>query len=128
MRSAASHDKFFKTAENAVSNSDSSWEEGADGGPINLSSIKAVTTNTLFQRVFSSVHVLVDVNQQLPWFFTSWPREDFFPVSQAPERICRRLSRFCNILLQYLTPLYVKITRSTNLLSVCRKKLKLSTY
>ena len=57
-----------------------------------------------------------------------WRREDSFPVSQAPERICRRLSRFCNILLQDLTPLHVKITRGTNLSSVCRKKLKLSTY
>ena len=57
-----------------------------------------------------------------------WRREDSFPVSQAPERICRRLSRFCNILLQDLTPLYVKITRSKNLLSVCQRKLKLSTY
>ena len=57
-----------------------------------------------------------------------WRRENSFPVSPAPERICRRLSRFCNILLQDLTPLYVKITRSENLLSVCQRKLKLSTY
>lgn len=42
--------------------------------------------------------------------------------------ICRRFSRFCNILLQDLTPLHVKITRRKNLLSVYRRKLKLSTY
>ena len=58
---------------------------------------------------------------------TRWPREDSFPVSRALGETCRRLSRFCNILLQDLTPLHVKITRSTNLLSVCRRKLKLST-
>ena len=57
-----------------------------------------------------------------------WRREDFCPVSQAPERICRRLSRFCNILLQDVTPVHVKITSSTSLLSVCQKKYKLSTY
>ena len=41
---------------------------------------------------------------------------------------CRRLSRFYIILLQDLTLLHVKITRSTNLLSFCRRKIKLSTY
>ena len=37
---------------------------------------------------------------------------------------------FLQNLLQDLTPLHVKITRSTNLLSmsVCRRKLKFSTY
>ena len=72
--------------------------------------------------------VLVDVNQPLPWFFTRWPRVDSFPVSRAPGRTCPRLSRFCNILLQDPAQLHVKITRSTNLLSVCRRKLKLSPY
>ena len=58
-----------------------------------------------------------------------WPREDSFPVSRALGWRCRRLSRVCNIiLLQDLTPLYVNIMRSTNLWSVCRRKLKLSTY
>ena len=57
-----------------------------------------------------------------------WRKEDSCPVSLAPERICQRLSRFCNILLQDLTPLHVKITSSTSLLSVCQKKHKLSTY
>ena len=90
----------------------------------------AVTTNTRPQRVFSSVQtcVLVDVNQPLPWFFTRWAREDSFSVSWALGRICRRFSRFCNILPQDLTPLHVKITRRKNLLSVSRRKLKLSTY
>ena len=72
--------------------------------------------------------VLVDVNQLLPWFFTRWLREDSFSVSQALRRICRRFSRFCNILLQDLTPVYVKTTRSINLLSVFWRKLKLLTY
>ena len=61
--------------------------------------------------------------------FTRWPREDSFTVSQALGGKCRRLSRVCNIiLLQDLTPLHVKITRSANLWSVGRRKLKLSTY
>ena len=96
----------------------------------NHSDITAVTTNTCPQRVFSSVQtcVLVDVNQPLPWFFTRWPREDSFSVSWALGRICRRFSRFCNILLRDLTPLRVKITRRKNLLSVSRRKPKLSTY
>ena len=34
---------------------------------------------------------------------------------------------FCNILLKDLTPLHVKIMSNTNLLSVCRRNLKLST-
>ena len=54
--------------------------------------------------------------------------ERILSLSQAPGRICRRLSRFCNILLQDMTPLHVMIMRSSNLLSVCHKKFKLSTY
>ena len=90
----------------------------------------AVTTNTRPQRVFSSVQtcVLVDVNQPLPWFFMRWPREDSFSVSWALWGICRRFSCFCNILLQDLAPLHVEITRRKNLLSVSRRKLKLSIY
>ena len=60
--------------------------------------------------------------------FTHWPREDSFPLSRALGGTCWHLNHFCNILLQDLTPLHVKITRSTNLLSVCRGGLKLSTY
>ena len=91
--------------------------------------VTAVAINTHPQRVLSSVQtcVLVDVNQLLPWFFTRWPREHSFSV-WALRRICRRFSRFCNILLQDLTPLHVKIARRKNLLSVSRRKLKLSTY
>ena len=44
--------------------------------------------------------------------FTRWPREDSFPISRALGGTCCCLSRFCNILLQELTPLHVKITRS----------------
>ena len=89
-----------------------------------------VTTNTRPQRVFSSVQtcVLVDVNQLLPQFFMRWPREGSFSVSWALWGICRRFSRFCNILLQHLAPLHVEITRRKNLLSVSRRKLKLSIY
>ena len=54
---------------------------------------------------------MVDVNQLLPWFFTPWPREDSFSVSRALGRICERFSRFQNIMLQELTPVYVKTTR-----------------
>ena len=93
--------------------------------------VTVVTTNTRPQRVFSSVEtcLLVDVNQPLPWFFTSWPREDSFLVSWALERnVGVEAFFFCNILLKDLTPLHVKIMSNTNLLSVCRRKLKLSTY
>ena len=78
---------------------------------------------SFFLRVQTGV--LVDVNQPLPWFFTRWPRADSFPVSRALGRTCSRLSRFCNILLQDPAQLHVKIMRSRNLLSVCRRKLKL---
>ena len=57
-----------------------------------------------------------------------WPRADSFTVSRALGRTYLRLSRFCNILLQDLAQSHVKITRSTNLLSVCQRKLKLLTY
>ena len=70
----------------------------------------------------------MDVSQPLPWFFTRRPRENSVSVYWALGRIRRRFSRFCNILLQDLTPLHVKITRRKNLLSVFRRKLKLSTY
>ena len=60
--------------------------------------------------------------------FTRWPREDSFPISQALGGTCWCLSRFCNILLQEPIPIHVKTTRSTNLLSLCRRKLRLSTY
>ena len=94
--------------------------------PIKRNPMTAVTTNKRPQRFFLRVQtcVLVDVNQPLPWFFTRWPRADSFPVSRA----LGRTSRFCNTLLQDLAPLHVKTTRSTNLLNVCRRKLKLSTY
>ena len=52
----------------------------------------------------------------------------FFPPFLSTRGTCWHLTHFCNILLQDLTPLHVKITRSTNLLSVCRRKLKLLTY
>ena len=82
--------------------------------------------NTRPQTVFSSVQtcgLLVDVNQPLPWFSRVGQEKN-----SSTRRKMSALSWFCNILLQGLTPLHVNITRSTNLLSVCRRKLKLSTY
>ena len=58
---------------------------------------------------------------------TRRPREHSFPVSWALGGTCLRLSRFA-IFCYRVTPLHVKITRSTNLLNVCLGKLKLSTY
>ena len=60
--------------------------------------------------------------------FSHWPREDSFLLSRALGGTCQRLSCLCNILLQDLTPRHVKITRGTYLLSVCWRKLKLTTY
>ena len=56
--------------------------------------------------------------------FHALAKRSFFPRFSSTRGTCRRLSRFCNILVQDLTPLHVNITRSTNLLSVCRRKLK----
>ena len=79
---------------------------------------------------FSSVQTcgLVNVNQPLPWFSLVGQErfQDKFLVSRTLGGKCRRLSGFCHILLQDVTPLHVKITSSTNLLSVCRRKLKFS--
>ena len=56
-----------------------------------------------------------------------WPGEDSFPVSQAlGGGKCRHLSYFSTILLQDPTPLHVKIIRSTKLLIICWRKLKLT--
>ena len=55
-----------------------------------------------------------------------WPGEDFFPLSRALGQKFWCLSSFCNTLLQDLTPLHAKITRS--MMSVCRRKLKLTTF
>ena len=86
-------------------------------------SFTSVTTNTCPQRLFSSVQTcgLVNFNQPLPWFSC---------IGQEKILSCflEHFLCLCNILLQDLTPLHVKITRSTNSLIVCRKKLKLSTY
>ena len=90
----------------------------------------AVTTNTRAQRFFSSVQTcgLVDVNQPLPWFSRVGREKILSPFLEHSEEHVGLLNRFCNILPQDLTAIHVKITRSTNLSSVCRRKLKLSTY
>ena len=108
-----------------------SFRGGSKAGPgkQRKSSLRLPLTRALkglFLRVQTCV--LVDVSQPLPWFFTRWPRADSFTVFRALGRKCLRLSCFCNILLQDPAQLHVKITRSTNLLSVCRRKLKLSPY
>ena len=86
-------------------------------------SFTSVTTNTCPQRLFSSVQTcgLVNINQPLPWFSC---------IGQEKILSCflEHFLCLCNILLQDLTPLHVKITRGTYLLSVCRRKLKLTTY
>ena len=89
----------------------------------NLSLQRLLLLNTRPQRVFSSVQTcgLVDVNQPLRCFSRVGQekiREDSFPVSRALVGTCRRINRFCNIWLQDLTPLHVKMARSTNLLQV----------
>ena len=49
MRSAVSHDTFFKMANNIVSDSDSNWGERADEDPIN----PVAETNRLGQTSLS---------------------------------------------------------------------------
>ena len=92
--------------------------------------ITTVTTNKHPLRVFSSVQTcrLVDVNQPLLWFLRVGQEKILSSFLEHPEEDSGALSHLSNILLQDLTPLYVKITKSMNWLSVCRRKLKLSTY
>ena len=86
-----------------------------------------VTTNTCPQRVFFGSNLWFGRRQStVTMGFMCWPGEDSFPVSRAlGGGKCRHLSYFCNILLQ---DLHVKITKSMNLLRICRRKLKLLTY
>ena len=93
--------------------------------PLRRNPITAVTGNTRPQRFFSS-------GSNLRFGGTSINR--YHGVSRVgPEQtLCPFLEyseeqHFCNTLLQHLAPLHVKTTRSTNLLSVCGRKLKLST-
>ena len=60
------------------------------------------------------------VNQPLPWFSRVGQEKILYLFLEHSENHTSVWNR--------LTPLLVKITRSTNLLSVCRRKLKLSTY
>ena len=84
----------------------------------------AVTTNTPPQRFFSSVQTcgLVDVKQPLPWFSRVGREKILSPFLEHSEEHVGLLNRFCNILPQDLTAIHVKITRSTNLSSVCRSE------
>ena len=90
--------------------------------------LTAVTTNTCLQRVFFGSNLWFGGRQSTVTMGSMcWPGEDSFPVSRALEGgKCRLLSYFCTILLQDLTPLHVKIMRSTNLLIICWRKLKLT--
>ena len=83
--------------------------------------LAAVTTNKRPQSVFFSFGSNLRFggrHSTITMVFTRGPREDSFLVSLALGGKCRHLNRFCNILQQDLTPLHVKITRGTNLLSV----------
>ena len=92
-------------------------------------SFTSVTTNTCPQRLLFGSNLWFGERQStITMVFSHWPREDSFLLSRALGGTCQRLSCLCNILLQDLTPLRVKITRGTYLLSVCRRKLKLTTY
>ena len=70
---------------------------------------------------WTSINVTIRFHALAKWRF--FPR-----LSSTHGGRCRRLSRFYIILLQDVTPLHVKITRSVNLLRFCRRKIKLSTY
>ena len=71
--------------------------------------------------------VLVDVNNRYHGFHTLAKRR-FFPRFSSTRRNMPAFKPFLQYFLKDLTPLHVRITRSTNLLSVCQRKLKLSTY
>ena len=75
--------------------------------------------NMSLPRGFSSIQTYgsVNINQPLT------KRRFFPPFSSTRMKI---LSSFCNTLLQDLTPLPVKISRS--MMSVCWRKLKLSSF
>ena len=90
----------------------------------------AFTTNMRPQRVFSLVQtcVLVDVNQLLPWFSRVDLEKILSSFLEHSEEYVSVSASFRNILLQDLTPLYVKTTRSIKLLSFYRRKLKVLTY
>ena len=71
--------------------------------------------------------VLVDVNNRYHGFHTLAKRR-FFPRFSSTRRNMPAFKPFLQYFLKDLIPLHVRITRSTNLLSVCQRKLKLSTY
>ena len=72
--------------------------------------------------------LLENVNQLLPWFSHVGLKNTLSPFLEHSEEHVGVSAVFENILLQDLTPLYVKIMRGKNLLSVYWRKLKLSTY
>ena len=91
--------------------------------------LTAFTTYTRPQRVFffGSNLQFGGCQSTVTMGFMCWPGEDSFPVSQAlGGGKCRHLSYFSTILLQDPTPLHVKIIRSTKLLIICWRKLKLT--
>ena len=91
--------------------------------------LTAFTTYTRPQRVFffGSNLQFGGCQSTVTMGFMCWPGEDSFPVSQAlGGGKCWHLSYFSTILLQDPTPLHVKIIRSTKLLIICWRKLKLT--
>ena len=60
--------------------------------------------------------------------FHTLAKRRFFARFSGTRRNMPAFKPFLQYFLKDLTPLHVRITRSTNLLSVCQRKLKLSTY
>ena len=91
-----------------------------------------VTTNTRPQalRFFLRVQTLRFGGRQstATMVFYALAQSRFFPCFKSTRKNMSAFKPFFNILLPDLAPLHVKITKSTNLLSVCRRKLKLPTY
>ena len=68
-------------------------------------------------KAFFSLVWCTSINRYNAFYALSKRR--FYPCFLSTQRNMSAFKPFCNILLQDLTPLHVKITRSTNLLNVC---------
>ena len=91
--------------------------------------LTAVTTKTRPQGFFFGSNLRFGGRHStVTMVFTRWPTNILSPFLEHSRRKMSAFNPFYIILLQDLTPLHVKITRSTNLLSFCRRKIKLSTY
>ena len=71
----------------------------------------------------------MDANQPLQWFSRVGQKKILSPFFERSEEKMSALKLFLQLYFATdLSPLHVKISRSTNLWSPCRRKLKLSTY